>query len=161
MIDNQHPHVHPHPPARLIAGSDDPNLPEREVYTPMGKSRFRSKELEEKGYRYSFAKNCDEKLVEIVYLKEDGSTGTIIADIDSLFETKIAVKDDEPVCLVTFKILKDIDNPVSLHRAEVPIKSVSGGIVGKILRGLLDYFLERVYGKTDGKGDEAQSTETV
>lgn len=165
-------HKHPHPnarrsdepPARLIAataGDIDPSLPEREVYTPMGKSRFRSKVLEEKGYRYTFSKNCDEKLVEIVYLKEDGSTGTIIADIDSLFETKIVVRDNEPICLVTFKLLKDIGNPVTLHRAEVPISSVSGGIVGKMLRGLLEYFLERVYGKTDSKREEASSTEAL
>ena len=170
MSNNKHPHPahrdhgHPHPPTRLIAsnGDDaDPTLPEREVYTPMGKSRFRSKVLEEKGYRYTFAKNCDEKLVEIVYLKADGTTGTIIADIDSLFETKIISRDNEPLCLITFKLLRDIDNPVTLHRAEVPIGSVSGGIVGKMLRGLLEYFLERVYGKVDSKREEAESAEAV
>ncbi|MHA2066333.1 MAG: hypothetical protein ACXABY_18335 [Candidatus Thorarchaeota archaeon] len=155
-------HQHPHPPTRLIASPpEDMTLPEREVYTPMGKSKFRSKELEERGYRYSFAKNCDDKLVEIVYLKPDGTTGTIIADIDSLFETKVVSKDDEVICLVTFKLLKDIDNPVTLHRAEVPINSINGGIVGKMLRGLLEYFLDRVYGKADSKREEAQSTETV
>ena len=127
----------------------------------MGKSRFRCRVLEEKGYRYTFAKNCDEKLVEIVYLKADGTTGTIIADIDSLFETKIIVKDNEPICLVTFKLLKDIGNPVTLHRAEVPINSINGGIVGKMLRGLLEYFLERVYGKTDSKREEAPSTKAL
>lgn len=142
-------HEPDHPPTHLTSATvvEDSSLPEREILTPMGKSLFRNAELEKKGYRYSFSKNCDGKLVEIIYLKEDGTTGTIIADIDSLLDTEIVVRDDKPVCLVTFKLLKKITNPVNLYRAEVPLTSVSGGIVGKMLRGLLDYFLEKVYGR--------------
>jgi len=143
-------HNHDHPPPRLIAGpAEDMSLPQREVLTPMGRSTFRDANLEKHGFRYSFCKGCDDKLVEIVYLKNDGTTGTIIADIDSLFDTKIISRDDKPICLVTFKLLREIDNPISLHRAEVPIDSVSGGIVGKMLKGLLEYFLERVYGRSE------------
>jgi hypothetical protein len=140
---------HDHPPTHLSSATleADPALPAREILTPMGKSTFRSASLEEKGYRYSFAKGCDEKLVEVVYLKDDGTTGTVIADIDSLLHTEVVVKDDKPVCLVTFKLLKEVSNPVDLYRAEVPLNSVSGGIVGKMLRGLLDYFFGKVYGR--------------
>ncbi len=142
-------HEPAHPPTRLISkgAEDDPSLPEREILTPMGKAKFRNADLESKGYRYSFAKNCDDKLVEIIYLKDDGSTGTIIADIDSLLDTEVVVREGKPVCLVTFKLLKKVSNPVNMHRAEVPISSLSNGIVGKMLRGLLDYFLEKVYGR--------------
>lgn len=155
-------HGQEQPPARLIAHApEDLSLPEREILTPMGKSRFRCMQLEERGFRYSFAKNCDDKLVEIVYLKPDGSTGTVIADIDSLFDTKIIVKDNKPVCMITFKLLKTVGNPVDLHCAEVPIDSVSNGIVGQMLRGLLDYFLEKVYGKANRKGKEETSTAAV
>jgi hypothetical protein len=142
-------HEPAHPPTHLVAKGfeDDPSLPEREIFTPMGKAKFRSSELETKGYRYSFASGCDEKLVEIVYLKDDGTTGTIIADIDSLLATEMVVRDNKPVCLVTFKLLREVTNPVNMHRAEIPINSLSTGIVGKMLRGLLDYFLEKVYGR--------------
>lgn len=114
----------------------------------MGASTFQDAALESNGYRYSFAKGCQERLVEIVYLKDDGSTGTIIADLDSLFDTNIVVTDDgKPVCRVTFKILKEVTSPVNLHCADVPVASVNNGVVGKMLRSLLDHFLKQVYGR--------------
>jgi len=143
-------HVHEHPPTRLttaVLADDDPTLPEREILTPLGKARLRNASLESKGYRYSFSKNCDDKLVEIVYLRDNGTTGTIIADIDSLFDTELTVKDEKPVCQVTFKLIKKATNPVNIYRADVPISSISDGLVGNIMRGLLDYFLEKVYGR--------------
>lgn len=135
------------PPTHL-GPSVDPTLPSREVLTPLGKADFRDAVLEEKGYRFSFAKKCNEKLVEIVYLRDDGSTGTVIADLESLFDTKILVNDDgKPVCRVTFKLLKEVTSPVNLNCADVPVESITGGAVGKMLRGLLAHFLEQVYGR--------------
>lgn len=143
-------HTHEPPPSFLgpTQPAQDLSLPEREVVTPMGIAYFRDANLEEYGYRYSFSKPCKEKMVEIVYLKDDGSTGTVIADLESLFDTKIVVTDDgKPACRITFKLLKEVTSPVSLHCADVPVDSISGGLVGKILKGLLDHFLEQVYGR--------------
>lgn len=143
-------HAHPHPPGELgpvLGISKDASLPEREIITPMGTAKFRSRDLEENGYRWTFSKASNSRMVEIVYLKEDGSTGTIIADVDSLFDTRIEVKDDKPVCIVTFKFMRKVTNPVNLQCASVPITTVSNGVVGKMLTQLLEFFLERTFGK--------------
>ncbi len=146
MTAHDHDHSHEQPPKQL-GPPKDPSLPDREVLTPMGISIFRDANLEKRGYRYSFSKACQERMVEIVYLKDDGTTGTVIADLESLFDTQVVVADGKPVCRVTFKLLRKVSNPVNLHCADVPVTSISNGTVSKMLRGLLDYFLEKVYGR--------------
>ena len=147
MTAHDHAHNYDQPPTHL-GPPKDPMLPDREVVTPMGVSIFRDANLEAKGYRYSFSKACQERLVEIVYLKDDGTTGTVIADLDSLFDTKIVVNDKgTPVCRVTFKLLKEVTSPVNLYCADVPVASINNGAVGKMLKGLLDHFLGQVYGR--------------
>lgn len=147
--EHDHDHSHDQPP-RHLGPPVDPSLPQREIMTPMGVSFFRDATLEEQGYRYSFSKKCNEKMVEIVYLKEDGTTGTVIADLESLFDTKIIVNDEnKAMCRVTFKLLREVTNPVSLQCADVPVDSISNGMVGNMLRKLLDHFLKQVYGRQE------------
>ena len=156
-------HTHEHPPTHL-GPTPDPNLPQREVVTPMGISKFQDAGLENNGYRYSFSKASNDRLVEIVYLKDDGSTGTIISDLDSLFDTKIVVNSaGKAMCRVTFKLLKEVTNPIQMHCADVPIDTISGGFMGKMLKNLLDYFLKKTYGlkKDDSKETKEESTEAV
>jgi len=158
-----HDHDHPHPP-KVLGKPSDPNLPHREVVTPMGISTFQDASLEENGYRYSFAKAANDRLVEIVYLKDDGSTGTIIADLESLFDTRIIVGDDgKAMCRVTFKLLKEVTNPIQMQCADVPVDNISGGFMGKMLKNLLDHFLSNTYGfqKDDSTSAQAESAETV
>jgi len=149
-MTEEHDHNHEHPPTHLGPNVDH-SLPERTVLTPMGISQFRDAHLEAKGYRYSFSKPCGERMVEIVYLKDDDTTGTIIADLESLFDLKFVVDDyNKAVCRVTFKILKDVTNPVTLSRADVPFSGAfTSGAVTKMLKGLLDHFLGQVYGRTE------------
>ena len=140
-----HAHPHSHPPTKL--SSEDTSLPEREILTPLGRAKFRNAELEEKGYRWLFTTGSDDEMIEVVYLKDDGSTGTLIADLDTIFDKKIISRDNIPMCLVTYKVMKSVGESVELIRAEVPIRSMDD--INKTLKrpGLIDYFLEKAYGR--------------
>lgn len=142
---HEHAHVHEHPPKDL--SSVNPSLPEREVLTPMGRAKFRNADLEEKGYRWLFTKGSDNKMIEVVYLKDDGTTGTIVADLDSLFDKQVVSRDNIPMCVVTFKVITKVGDTVELIRADVPIKTMDD--ITKTLEspGLIDYFLEKAYGR--------------
>lgn len=156
---------HPHDqPPKVLGPAINPNLPQREVVTPMGISTFQDANLEKKGYRYSFSKEANDRLVEIVYLKDDGSTGTIIADLESLFDTRIIVDDTgNPLCRVTFKLLNKVTNPIQLQCADVPVSAINSGFMGKMFKNLLDHFLGNTYGlqQTDSDTEEANSPEAV
>lgn len=149
--DHEHPHPHPHPPSNLT--SVNQNLPERTIVTPMGTTKFRSEDLETKGYRWTFAKKSDNKLIELVYLKSDGSTGTLIADVDTLFDRQIVSKDNIPYCTITLKVIasigerEEVGPSVELIRADVPIKRFND--INEILTraDVLDYFFEKLYGR--------------
>jgi hypothetical protein len=133
-------------PSSVIV-SEDASLPEREVMTPLGKAKFRNKTLEEKGYRWTFVKDTNNELLEIVYLKDDGSTGTLIADLDTLFDRKIVSKDNLPYCIVTLKIIAGVGSTVELVRADVPIKSLDDVTHTLKKPGVLNYFFEKIYGR--------------
>jgi len=122
-------------------------LPVREIVTPMGKAKFKNKELEEKGYRYSFSRNCDERLIEIVYLRKDGSTGTLIADVNTLFAVSLKDEDTYTITLKVFKTIVD-DSALELHRVDVPALMYDNyGLAGILLRAVLDHVLQRAFGR--------------
>ena len=135
-------------PPTYLGPSVDTSLPKREVLTPLGTSTIRDADLERKGYRYSYSKPCQKRLVEIVYLKEDDTTGTVIADLESLFDIKLVTSADNKLCCrVTFKLLREVTSPVNLHCADVPVDSISSAKINSILKSLMDHFLEKVYGR--------------
>lgn len=119
---------------------------ERLVRTPSGNKMFDVATLDEKGYHWKLMGE-DKRLVEIVYVRVDGSTGTIIADLDSLFDLRMVVEDGRPVCEVIFKFLSEVTSPVTLHRARVRLQKIDGDILSKIAGQLLDSFLSGMFGK--------------
>jgi hypothetical protein len=128
----------------MTAVPDD--IPERLVYTPMGVGKFRNADLERDGFRWGWS-GPEGKLVEIVYLRPNGDTGTVIADVESLLDMKVVMRDGTPVCCVTFKLLKTIKAPVDLYGATVPIDGIKEDRMKETVGRLLTHFLRRTYGK--------------
>ena len=139
------------PPKSLVSSPPVYNsLPPRVVLTPMGKASFRNETLEKKGYRYSFSRKCDGRLVEIVYLKKDGSTGTLIGDIDTLFDVHYTGR----VYTVVFKFIGDTSDAsgdtVTLHKVDVSPKLFHmSGLSGDLLVRILDKVLSEVFGRKE------------